>query len=108
MNITCKEGKKNPTFSIVCHERDPSRADQHTYTHSLLTLTLTFVVICRPPIKDIVLALAGLFELLFYLSLHFVLLIYSFLIHIIGFSKQICFQSFLKLVKVFTIFNFHW
>ena len=35
----------------------------------LLTLTLRLLLwfICRPPIKDIVLALAGLFELLFYL-----------------------------------------
>ena len=58
------------------------------------TLTLTLVVYLPPsydPIKDIVLALAGLFELLFYLFLHFVLLVYRFLIHIIGFSKQICF-----------------
>ena len=44
---------------------------------------------------------------LFYLFLHFVLLVYSFLIHVIGFSKQICFQSFLKLVKIFTVFNYH-
>ena len=43
--------------------------------------------ICRPPIKDIVLALAGLFEVLFCLFLHFVLLVYNFLVHIIGFSK---------------------
>ena len=57
--------------------------------------------ICRPLIKDI--ALAGLFEALFYLFLHFVLLVYSFLIHVIGFSKQICFQSFLKLVNVLVI-----
>ena len=54
-------------------------------------LLLLLWFICRPPIKDIVLALVGLFELLFYLFLHFVLLVYSFLIHIIGFSKQICF-----------------
>ena len=40
--------------------------------------------------------------------LHFVLLVYSFLIHMTGFSKQICFQSFPKMVNVFTVFNFHW
>ena len=51
----------------------------------LLTLSLRFI--CRPPIKDIVLALAGHFEALFYLFLHFVLLVYNFLVHIIGFSK---------------------
>ena len=47
-------------------------------------------------------------KLCFTYFLHFVLLFYSFLIHVIGFSKQICFQSFLKLVNVFTVFNYHW
>ena len=54
---------------------------------SYLLLLLLLWFICRPPIKDIVLALAGLFEALFYLFLHFVLLVYNFLVHIIGFSK---------------------
>ena len=50
-----------------------------------LLLLLRFI--CRPRIKDIVLALAGPFEVLFCLFLHFVLLVYNFLVHIIGFSK---------------------
>ena len=45
----------------------------HEERYLLLLLLLWFI--CRPPIKDIVLALAGLFEALFYLFLHFVLLV---------------------------------
>ena len=73
---------------------------QHKRNRKNVLLLLWFI--CRPPTKDNVLALAGLFEALFYLFLHFVLLVYSFLTHVIGFSKQICFQSLFKLVNVTT------
>ena len=42
----------------------------HTYIHHYLLLLLLLWFICHPPIKDVVLALAGLFEALFYLFLH--------------------------------------
>ena len=54
----------------------------------LLTVLLSRFI-CRPPIKDIVPALAGLLDNLFLLFffnlslLHFVLLAYSFLIYVI-------------------------
>ena len=79
----------------------------------LLTGTvLTVVVYLLPSYQGYSPCSGGPYEVILYLilfiNLHFVLLVYSFLVHIIGFSKQICFQSFPKLVNVFTVFNFHW
>ena len=65
---------------------------------------LTVVVYLPPSYQGYSPCSGGPFEALLYLilfNLHFVLLVYSF-------SKQICFQSFPKLVNVFTVFNFHW
>ena len=79
---------------------------------SVTNLTVFTVVVYLPPsYQGYSPCSGGPFEALLYLilfNLHFVLLVYSFLVHIIGFSKQICFQSFPKLVNVFTVFNFHW
>ena len=73
------------TFNSFLDHSLPLRPLTPQVPQLLLLLLLRFI--CRPPIKDIVLALAGVFEVLFCLFLHFVLLIYNFLVHIIGFSK---------------------
>ena len=81
---------------------------QNIIAYSRLTYLLTLtLVVYLPPSYQILSLLWRAFLKLFYLFLHFVLLVYSFLIHVIEFSKQICFQSFLKLVNVFTVFNYH-
>ena len=81
------------------------------YCFYVYTYCLTVVVYLLPSHQGYSPCSAGPFEALLYLilfNLHFVLLVYSFLVHIIGFSKQKCFQSFPKSVNVFTVFNFHW
>ena len=73
-----------------------------------ITFNLTLVFICRPPIKDVVIALASLLEALFYLFLHFLLLVYNSdsyhrILQINMFSV-----FFVQLGNVFAIFNFLW
>ena len=86
-NLTNQTGGKPPGPPLIgCGLNRGADPLLLTYPTNLLTLIL-LRFICRPPIKDIVLALAGLFEVLFCLFLHFVLLVYNFLVHIIGFSK---------------------